>query len=145
MRRLLHISLFIVLWGLIAAVFSLISSGEAMAQTNTASAGTTWEGATWSLGQVPTAIPPCSRRKSYIQTSQLIDLNTPVRSGLDAMRDIKERVTQTKLIILSYESGGFFQKIALANGADGNSSISEKLDKCFKNKKSPNKNKGEKQ
>ncbi|MBI4811151.1 MAG: hypothetical protein HY800_06895, partial [Ignavibacteriales bacterium] len=39
----------------LAFVFITIAGTQALGQTNTASAGTTWEGATWSLGHVPLA------------------------------------------------------------------------------------------
>ncbi len=49
----------------------------------------------------------------------LIDLNMPVRSGLDATRDIKERVPQTKVVVLSMHAGEIYRKMAGEAHADG--------------------------
>ena len=57
-------------------VLGFLSGAEVLAATNTASAGTTWAGATWSLGRVPTTpmmwsstpalISPSARQRSVL-------------------------------------------------------------------------------
>ena len=49
----------------------------------------------------------------------LMDIHMPVRSGLDATRDIKDRFPQTKVVVLSMYTGELYRTMAGEAHADG--------------------------
>jgi DNA-binding response OmpR family regulator len=48
----------------------------------------------------------------------LLDINLPVRSGLDLLNYIRKKHNQTKIIIITNEAGNYYRKMCLDLGAD---------------------------